>query len=180
MSSSLYFEGPNPTADLGLFRPGPRGPEVLLITRSRQSAACPGLPAFPGGFVEAVAPKAPKHEAAETPEEASRRECLEETGLRPGLDIELLSAGVWEGHGRDPRDSPQRWTRSHLFCGWAPEGFGPDPKGLDDAEPGETDWFAVADLRGQTMAFDHGRMLSSCCAKLGIEDPGALSWADGA
>lgn len=174
---ALYFKGPNPTADIVLFRPAPTGVEVLLIVRSRASNACPGLPAFPGGFVDAVDEKADFHHAKETPEEAGRRELTEETGLVAGKDTELLACGVWEAPWRDPRNSPDSFARSHLFCAWVPEGFGPNPQSLDDAEPGKTAWVNLASLSGTVMAFDHGCMLSSACAKLGIPDPGARSWS---
>jgi 8-oxo-dGTP diphosphatase len=173
---SLYFVGANPTADLALFRPSPGGPEVLLIKRSERSEACPRLAAFPGGFVESHTSSG-AHSPAETPEQAAWRELAEETGLARAAGVELISCGSWDAPWRDPRNSPERFAQSHLFCAWVPEGFGPEPKGLDDAEEGQTQWTALGELTGRVLAFDHGAMLSACCAKLGIPDPGAKSWA---
>lgn len=173
----LYFKGPNHTADLALFRPSPQGPQVLLIVRGKSAFACPGLPAFPGGFVNAKPSALGLHEPAETFEQAAKREFEEETGLRAGTDADLLSLGTWSSAWRDPRNDAEREAQSHLFAAWVPEGFGEDPQGLDDCEPGQTRWVLVASLAGATMAFDHGAMLSACCAKLGMPDPGAKSWA---
>lgn len=173
---ALYFLGANPTADLALFRPAAKGFEVLLIKRSSSSSACPGLPAFPGGFVESLNPSG-VHQPAETPEQAARRELTEETGLVAGSQAELVSCGAWDAPWRDPRNSPERFAKSHLFCAMMPHGYGPEPRGLDDAEAGATQWVALEDLAGRVMAFDHGAMLSACCAKLGLHDPGARSWS---
>lgn len=173
----LYFQGPNHTADLALFRPAAGGPEVLLIVRGSSVFACPGLPAFPGGFVNAKSTSSPRHELCETFEDAARREFEEETGLSASSDAELQSLGTWQSPWRDPRNDAERQAHAHLFAAWVPEGFGADPQGLDDCEPGKTQWVPVASLAGTLMAFDHGSMLSACCAKLGIPDPGARSWA---
>lgn len=175
-NTALYFDGANPTADIALFRPGPRGVEVLLIKRSLASAACPGLEAFPGGFQNS-ATHSGAHMPTETPEQTARRELTEETGLVAGVDITLTSCGVWDARWRDPRNDATRFARSHLYCAMAPEGFGPAPQGLDDAEYGKTAWVALTDLAGVTMAFDHGCMLSAACAALGLEDPGARSFS---
>lgn len=173
----LYFVGANPTADMILMRPGPKGPEVLLIVRGEHSAACPLLPAFPGGFVDAIPGCGDRHVPSESPAEAARRELHEETGLVAGLDVELSYLGAWQSPWRDPRNDESRFAVSHLFCAWVPEDFGPDPQGLDDSQPGQTAWVRLSDLAGVVMAFDHGAMLSAACAKLGVEDPGANSWA---
>jgi 8-oxo-dGTP pyrophosphatase MutT (NUDIX family) len=173
----LYFVGANPTADMILMRPGPQGPEVLLIVRGEHSTACPLLPAFPGGFVDAIPECGERHVPIESPEAAGRRELLEETGLVAGVDVELSYLGAWQSSWRDPRNDVSRFAVSHLFCAWVPEGFGPNPQGLDDTQPGQTTWVRLSDLAGVVMAFDHGAMLSAACAKLGVEDPGANSWA---
>ena len=174
---ALYFLGDNPTADMILMRPAPSGPEVLLIVRAAHSNACPLLAAFPGGFVDAVDEKAQTHQASETPEHAARRELLEETGLVAGKDVTLTPCGIWSAHWRDPRGDEQRRAVSHAFCAWVPEGFGPNPQSLDDAEPGKTAWVKLSELSGALMAFDHGAMLSAACAMLGAQDPGARSWS---
>lgn len=176
-SSPLHFLGANPTADLALFRIGADGPETLLIVRSSSSPACPGLPAFPGGFVESSTGRGSEHRAAETPEQAARRELLEETGVEAGSCIEPLACGVWDAPWRDPRNGDGKFARSHLFCALAPASFGPDPQGLDDAEEGSTRWVPLSELAGRVMAFDHGQMLSAACARLGLPDPGARSWS---
>lgn len=175
--SPLYFNGANPTADLALFRPGPSGWEVLLIVRGLASEACPGLPAFPGGFIESSTGRGSEHRAVETPREAAARELTEETGLVVVDGAELVNCGVWETPGRDPRNEEGSFTRSHLFCTLVAAGFGPEPQGLDDAMARGTRWVALNELAGREMAFDHGLMLSAACAKLGLPDPGARSWS---
>ena len=177
LPSSLFFQGANPTADLALFRMSPRGPETLLIVRSVSSPACPGLPAFPGGFIESSTGRGMLHQACETPEQAARRELLEETGVAAGVEIELIACGVWDAPWRDPRNGDGKFARSHLFCAMVPESFGSEPQGLDDAEEGLTRWVPISELAGREMAFDHGQMLSAACTLLGLKDPKARSWA---
>lgn len=163
---ALWKEGANLTSDIVLFRKSGDDVQVLLIERGKDVQACPGLPAFPGGFIE----------DGESPFDAARRELQEETGLGLSKNIDLDYCGAWDNPMRDPRNTVDRFVRSHVYTGWVPEGYGEHPKGLDDAEPGKTKWTSLSELKDRVLAFDHGIILSACCAKLGIKDPMASSW----
>jgi ADP-ribose pyrophosphatase YjhB (NUDIX family) len=112
--------GANPTVDIVLVRPGPSGgeEEVLLIQRDPDAPTEPGKWALPGGFVHTHAPPdTPWTAGAETERVACLRELWEETGLDlRGREEELLPVGEYEGGGRDPRDTPERWSRTVVFA----------------------------------------------------------------
>jgi 8-oxo-dGTP diphosphatase len=87
------------------------------------------------------------------------RETAEETGLH--LDPEIFGhllkpVGVYEGGGRDPRDNPEGWSKSHAFTIILPHTTGDDVKGLDDASAAY--WHSIQDL--PELAFDHGKILN--------------------
>ncbi|HRT31038.1 MAG TPA: NUDIX hydrolase, partial [Anaerolineae bacterium] len=106
------YDYPRPmlTVDIALARPGPRGPEVLLIQRGHPPFK--GAWALPGGFVE----------EGETLEQAARRELQEETGL---TDLPLQQLAAFGDPGRDPRG----WTVSVVFWSWLGEaGTGVQPR----------------------------------------------------
>lgn len=90
-----------------------RGPNVLLVQRSRGAAA--GLWSLPGGHLE----------PGETPEEAARREVEEETGLKPGP---LHYFCTHEVHVAHDRDFSERLYEIRVFSGLAPPGR-PHPAG---------------------------------------------------
>lgn len=102
----LFHAGANDAVDMVVLRHGPEGqePELLLVRRHDDAPAENGRFALPGGFVL----------PGETLRAAAVRELAEETGLRMAQD-DLEAAGVVEGGGRDPRDTEERWVRSHLF-----------------------------------------------------------------
>ncbi len=111
----------------------PRG-RVLLIRRKNDPFK--GGFALPGGFVD----------AGETVEAACRREVLEETGISV-RDLHLV--GVYSDPGRDPRGH----TVSVAFLAVLNDPAA--PRAGDDAAAAR--W--VADWRGQTLAFDHMKIL---------------------
>ncbi|HXK41222.1 MAG TPA: NUDIX hydrolase [Anaerolineae bacterium] len=140
------YDYPRPmlTVDIALARPGPRGPEVLLIQRGHPPFE--GAWALPGGFVE----------EGETLEQAARRELQEETGL---TDLPLQQLAAFGDPGRDPRG----WTVSVVFWSWLGEaGTGVQPRAGDDAAAAA--WAPLAAL--PPLAFDHARILEVFRARL--------------
>lgn len=145
----LWRPGVNPAVDVVVVR----GDEVLLIRRDVDAPCEGGRWALPGGFVESDAPwDAPWEGGRESPTAAARRELLEETGLRAGA---LVPVGVYEGGGRDPRDSATSWVRSHAFRAEVGPEPGPLIGGDDAADVG---WFPIRAL--PTLAFDHARIIA--------------------
>jgi 8-oxo-dGTP diphosphatase len=125
---------PDPTVDAIIALPGDR---IVLIERRWP----PHGWALPGGFVE----------VGETVEDACIREAQEETGLAIRLTALL---GVYSNPARDPR----RHTVGIVFVA---EATG-EPVGGDDAASARA--FAIAELSGLTLAFDHGLILEDYLA----------------
>ena len=143
---SKYWH-PSVTADTALFRVldtpenaskkyPVRKLEILLVKRGRSPYK--GGWALPGGFCE-------KNESLH---ECAKRECLEETGLRPAYCGEI---STYSRVDRDPR------TRviTQSFLGIIPEGENSIPKADDDAA--EAAWFEV-DMKTQTISPVHYRV----------------------
>ncbi|HYH98256.1 NUDIX domain-containing protein [Hyalangium sp.] len=102
----LHYPGPNDAADVILVRRGALGDEeLLLIRRHDDSDAAAGRMSLPGGFVQ----------PGESPRDAAVRELFEETGMRVPASA-LVPVCVVAGGGRDPRDTDERWVRSHVFA----------------------------------------------------------------
>lgn len=145
----LFHAGANDAVDLVVLRARPDAsePELLLVRRHDDAPAENGRFALPGGFVL----------PDETLREAAVRELAEETGLRITPD-ELEPVAVVEGHGRDPRDTPERWVRSHLFV------VRLDDTPRDTALVAGTDaaraFFVPLSRRPQCLAFDHDQLLA--------------------
>jgi 8-oxo-dGTP pyrophosphatase MutT (NUDIX family) len=79
--------GGRESAVLILFGEGPRGPDVLLIERSRDLKHHPGQAAFPGGGAEP---------GDDGPASTALREAVEETGLDPmGVEVLALLPALW-------------------------------------------------------------------------------------
>ncbi|MCZ7649059.1 MAG: NUDIX domain-containing protein [Planctomycetota bacterium] len=166
--------GPNPTADMVLVRANPAtaAREVLLIRRDPDAPAEPGKWALPGGFVATDAPRGELwRPGVETASSACLRELLEETGLDiRALEAKLLRVGVYEGGGRDPRDTAAAWSRSTVFALNLPrERAGALVAGSDDAN--EARWFPLDSLPPR-LAFDHARILADGLRALAQEPEG--------
>jgi 8-oxo-dGTP diphosphatase len=157
-----WFRGPNKTVDLAVFRDHPEhGRQVLLIQR-KQGTVEGGKFALPGGFINTSTPKGEvwkdEHDT-ETPHEAAVRETAEETGLQLNMKDHghlIRPVGVYEGGGRDPRDNPEGWSKSHAFTVTIPHTQGDEVRGMDDAVGAS--WHSINNL--PELAFDHGRILS--------------------
>lgn len=163
--NSYYYTGVNPTVDLVVMNPKK---EILMITRSHKSEACPGMLAFPGGFIDSNAGALELWESGlETPREAAIRELAEETNLQLNTDCDLLEIGVYEGHGRDPRDNDISWSKSYAFFYAISERSYEEQKakikGLDDAD--EAQWVSVDQLRSMKLAFDHHQILEDAISR---------------
>jgi 8-oxo-dGTP pyrophosphatase MutT (NUDIX family) len=72
----------------------------------------------------------------ETPKQAAIRELQEETGLYiANLESMVVPIGVYEGAGRDPRDTKDAWSKSYAFGIILPEEYANKKvSGQDDAE----------------------------------------------
>lgn len=96
---------PVPSATVVLARPGPRGPEVLLLKRLRTSGFVPGAYVFPGGRVDAADSSvdliARTLGMTAEPEPAywmaAAREAFEETGLLLGVRADGTSCALGDG-----------------------------------------------------------------------------------
>lgn len=164
--------GENPTVDLVLTRLSPTSGvlEILLIRRDEDAPAEPGKWALPGGFVRTDAPRGtPWRAGLETEREAAIRELREETSLDlSNLAQNLVHVGDYSGAGRDPRDTPQAWSRStvfalHLNSQDAAGGIA----GNDDAC--EAAWIDVLHL--PPLAFDHARIIADALAGESLRSP---------
>lgn len=166
---SYYHPGPNPTSDCAIFSRAADGSiQLLLGQRAANSPAEPGKWALPGGFVNSLTGRGEPHSMAETPASAAAREVQEETGVR--VDASALTfVGVFEGGGRDPRDSERAWSKSHAFAILLPAASIDAPVGMDDMS--EARFFPIPELRTLSLAFDHQKIISQSATALGIPDP---------
>lgn len=155
----FFYKGENPTVDLIVVSPSKK---ILMITRSTQSNACPGMLAFPGGFIDS---QAAQFEAwlpgFETPKEAALRELAEETNLKLQNSDQLKFVGEYVGCGRDPRDNSLSWSKTYAFLVILDEKTFELQKnsilGLDDAD--EALWVDLDKLLLMKLAFDHKKIL---------------------
>lgn len=152
-SAPFWHRGANEVVDCVVFR----GDEVLLIQRDADAASEPLAWALPGGFRETTAEKGAPFVASEGARAAALRELFEETSLDlVDLEDELVEVGVFEGSGRDPRDTPVAWSRSTAFAIDLPPDRADRPiAGGDDAR--DARWFALDAL--PRLAFDHARII---------------------
>lgn len=134
MTYTYEFPRPAVTVDVAAFRPGPCGPEILLVRRGKPPFQ--GRWALPGGFLD----------LGEELEDAARRELREETGL----EVEHLEQiGAFGRIGRDPRGR----TITIVYGAFAPAGA--EVRGGDDAD--EARWFSLGAL--PPLAFDHDEIV---------------------
>jgi ADP-ribose pyrophosphatase YjhB (NUDIX family) len=149
----LRRPGANDAVDIVAVRRGPGGrDEVLLIARHSDAGAEAGRFALPGGFVE----------PGESCPAAACREVREETGLV--VDAAALTAvTVVEGGGRDPRDTADRWVRSHVFATRLPDGSRPLVRGGSDAARA---FFVDVERLPGRLAFDHDTLLQQALQRL--------------
>lgn len=154
----FFYEGENPTVDLIVINPQD---EVLLVRRSANSQACPGMLAFPGGFIDSHAKEGEKWVLdCESPPQAAVRELAEETNLKLNSP-KMIFVGQYVGNGRDPRDNSTSWSKTHAFLYLIDKDLFNAQKdavrGMDDAD--EALWMPVKDARKNVLAFDHNQIL---------------------
>ena len=173
MNNPYYYKGANPTVDLVLISPDDK---ILLILRGDNSAACPGMWALPGGFVNTKAKKDEIWLAGdEKPEVAAFREAVEETGIQAELldKNRLQFNGIYEGNQRDPRDNKVSWSKSNAFfysMNYDEKDVVNTVKGinddydLDDAQ--DTGWFTFEQITNMQLAFDHNKIIEDTLSKV--------------
>lgn len=137
---------PIETADVVLI--SERDYRVLVIRRSYDSDAYPGRTALPGGHID----------PGETPEQAARRELLEETGI--AAPDTLVHIGRFDEPSRDPRGP----YASEVFAAFVPAIT--RATAADDAV--EARWAPVYELLANPtrLAFDHFLILATAVYKL--------------
>ncbi|SET20723.1 NUDIX domain-containing protein [Stigmatella erecta] len=157
----LRYPGPNEAADVVLLRRGALGDaELLLIRRHDDSGAAAGRMSLPGGFVR----------PGESPRDAAVRELLEETGFRIPPES-LVPVTTVAGGGRDPRDTAERWVRSHVFAALVDDEDTPPPGTASNLVLGGSDAAAalfVSVTRRPRLAFDHDGLVTQSLAALSL------------
>lgn len=145
----LFHAGANDAVDIVVLR-HPHGtlePELLLVRRHDDAAAENGRFALPGGFVL----------PGESLVAAAVRELAEETGLRLAAG-DLQAMGVVAGHGRDPRDTAERWVRPHLFVAHLQGDAHRDTTLVAGSDTSRA-FFVPLSRRPPCLAFDHDQLL---------------------
>jgi ADP-ribose pyrophosphatase YjhB (NUDIX family) len=160
----FWHVGANPTVDAAVFRTNGGARELLLIQRDIDAPGEGGKWALPGGFVRTDSPRgSPWTSGRESEEAACLRELREETALdlRP-LSPSMRRLGVYEGPGRDPRDTDTAWSRTTVFVFELPDELARSTiAGGDDAS--DARWFPIARLPSR-LAFDHARIIEDALA----------------
>ena len=159
--AGYWHSGANPTVDMVVFRQSPDRNihQVLLILRDADAPTEGGKWALPGGFQLTHAPRGAAWQPdAESAIDAAVRELHEEAGIDlSSLRDGLLHVGIYEHGGRDPRDSPQAWSRSQVFAVKLKGSLAASPLcGADDAC--DAQWFDL-DRVPANLAFDHAKIL---------------------
>jgi len=166
LKEHFWHPGPNPTVDMVVIRDN----HILLVKRGEKSGVEAGKWALPGGFMDTKAAKGePWVEGRETPKKAALRELKEETNLYiPNIEDvskRLVPVGVFEGSGRDPRDSDRAWSKSYAFLIKLRKSDNINLEkieGKDDAV--EARWFRLSHL--PPLAFDHAKIVSLAALKV--------------
>jgi 8-oxo-dGTP diphosphatase len=162
-ASNYRYKGPNPTVDNIVLKKDADGYKILLI--KRKAGVEGGKWALPGGFIDTNAKRGEEWKPGrETPKQAAIRELQEETGLYiANLENMIVPVGVYEGSGRDPRDTKDAWSKSYAFGIVLPEEYANKKvSGQDDAE--DARWFDIKQL--PTLAFDHKTIVGDGLNKL--------------
>jgi 8-oxo-dGTP diphosphatase len=170
LKEHFWHPGPNPTVDVVVIKDN----HLLLIKRGEKSGVEAGKWALPGGFMDTKAHKGePWVEGRETPKKAALRELKEETNLYisniKDVSQRLVSVGVFEGKGRDPRDSERAWSKSHAFAIKLKSSDNLDMgkiEGRDDAI--DAKWFPLDSL--PETAFDHREIIFKALVQIGKKD----------
>nr|WP_295783417.1 NUDIX domain-containing protein [Rhodoferax sp.] len=147
----LFHAGANNAVDIVVLRHGASalGPELLLVRRHDDAPAENGRFALPGGFVL----------QGESLAAAAVRELAEETGLHIPPDT-LQAVAVVEGNGRDPRDTEERWVRSHLFVAQLRDNGTASRRTLVAGSDASRAFYVPLSRRPQCLAFDHDHLLA--------------------
>lgn len=161
-----WYVGPNPTVDAVIVRDHPetKAREVLLVHRDLDAPAEAGKWALPGGFVLSSEPRGGRWRlTGESEIEACAREIHEETGLTIPAS-RLVHLDIYEGGGRDPRDTALSWSRSTVYVVKLTPSEGKAAiAGGDDAA--DARWFPV-DALPRVLAFDHAQIIEDAIATL--------------
>ena len=159
----LLHTGRNPTADLIVTRTWNDQMQLLLIRRSAQANTEAGKLALPGGFVEGTtAADNSWQKGDESYLLAAVRELNEETGLDlSSLDENAFRLiGIFDAPFRDPRNTTDAWTESHVFHYHLHNDTDHHVTGGDDAE--DAAWFSINEILAlgkKSFAFDHFEIL---------------------
>ena len=148
----LFHAGANDAVDVVVLRYAvdeQTEPELLLVRRHDDAPAENGRFAIPGGFVL----------PGESLPAAAVRELAEETGLRIAQE-DLGQVGMIEGNGRDPRDTEERWVRSHLFVVHLRPRERANTSTLVAGTDTSRAFFIPLSRRPQCLAFDHDQLLT--------------------
>lgn len=160
--NNFYYVGANPTVDMVCIN---HEEEILLIKRSMNTPACPGMWALPGGFVDSTIKRGGVFSFdIELPEHAAVRETLEETNILVNKKS-LSFIGIFEGDNRDPRDNEVSWSQSYAFKVTLSEEQSKEAKlsMLTQDKEGEIDnvqWVLLTDLHKYQLAFDHEKIIN--------------------
>ncbi len=142
MSFQYEYARPALTVDCVVFALDEDELKILLIQRALEPYA--GSWALPGGFVH----------VGESPEDAARRELMEETGVK---DIFLEQLYTFGEADRDPREhvvTVAHYALVNLV----------DHKVQAATDASKAAWFALEDI--PALAFDHDRILSTALERL--------------
>lgn len=148
-SDFFHHRGPNYTADpIVIFKDA-----VLLIKRGDN-----GQWGLPGGFVN----RRDLDDEYEPVDQAARRECLEETGIK--IPPETAGSVVYTGPVADVRMRRQAWPETTAIVYQLPERPRDEPIGQDDAIQAE--WFPLAIARQSDLYGSHQLLIELACAHL--------------